>query len=91
LKTDGTDELHVYGAFGELVGTYPIFVIPNPNGTPSGSYGIGAGPTNLYLITVAGVHLLARKCPNGVPVDVTAVCRWTSGPLVLFKVPPYWT
>ena len=49
LKTDGTDELHVYGAFGELVGTYPIFVIPNPNGTPSGSYGIGAGPTNLYF------------------------------------------
>jgi RHS repeat-associated protein len=26
-----------------------IFVISNPNGTPSGSYGIGAGPTNLYF------------------------------------------
>jgi RHS repeat-associated protein len=54
LKTDGTDELHVYGVFGELVGTYPIFVIPNPNGMPSGSYGIGAGPTNLYF---AGMRL----------------------------------
>jgi RHS repeat-associated protein len=88
LKTDGTDELHVYGAYGELVGTYPIGVIPNPNGTPSGSYVVLPGPTNLYFAgkRLGSVDRLGSNGNNFYPYGE----EYTTTPQNTFKFATYY-
>jgi RHS repeat-associated protein len=48
-KPDGTEELHIYGALSERLGTYPIWPIPLPNGQPSGKFYVAAGTTVQYF------------------------------------------
>src|SRR6185503_3150694 len=46
-KSDGTEELHVYGAHGERLGVHPILPIPPTGGAHP--YYVGVGTTVLYF------------------------------------------
>ena len=54
LQPDGTESLYFYGAFGELLGEYPVLPYGSP---PYHYYFVGAGATRLYF---------AGKLINGV-------------------------
>jgi len=48
-KPDGTEELHIYGASGERLGTYPIWPLTQPNGQPNGKFYVAAGTAVAYF------------------------------------------